>query len=148
MPPCLCVRIERPGCLTNAAPESPDSLVSWCAGSTTVEVSTDGGTTWEERSGFGGTEVVGVASNDGQRLAVATDDGLWTGTDDVWERALDWPGGRTRLDALAGQSMRFGGWFRFVADADPESYKRWTTDDDGRTWTEQPPPEITAIVGP
>lgn len=134
----VATRVERPGCVIAAAPESQDSLVSWCHASDVVAVSADGGTTWQDVQGVGGAAVVGLASNDGTHLVMATDDGLHIGADGDWSRVLEWPGGRTRLDALGAQTMHFGSWYRTLGSGQ-EAAQRWSSTDDGRTWTVEPP---------
>lgn len=136
--------VDRQGCTITAAPESQDSLVAICDDRRTVEVSADGGATWAPVQGpeADQTQVLAAASNDGSTIALATEATLWVGSADGWTRAMDRAPVRTRLDALGGTSLRFGGDYRFAPDAEPALSQRWTSDDDGVTWTEQPPIEI------
>ncbi|MGC5584958.1 WD40/YVTN/BNR-like repeat-containing protein [Ornithinimicrobium sp. W1679] len=138
----VATRVERPGCGLATAPESQDGLVSWCLGSGTVGRSPDGGDTWEEIPAPSDGEVLAVASNDGRRLVVATGTSVWTSAgEDGWDRTLGLP---TRVDTLlradGGTSLRVGTVPVFVQTPDGEDGAgRWTSEDDGLTWTEQPP---------
>ncbi|GGK70292.1 hypothetical protein [Ornithinimicrobium pekingense] len=137
--------VRRPAeeCELGTAPESQDTLVHWCHGSDAVQLSHDGGATWEEVAGPGGT-TRRVASNDGRRLALATDDTLWVGGAEGWEAVLPWSPGRTLLDAHGGSSMSFGGAYRYDPQGAHRSSQRWVTDDDWQTWTELPGIEVGA----
>lgn len=137
--------VERPEeqCTLTTAPESPDGLLHWCADGEAVQVSSDGGSTWIDVPLPDGL-VHGVASNDGARLAVATDGALWTGGEDQdWEEVLPWPGGATLLKALGGTSMSFGGPYRAYPEGAEKESQRWVTEDDWESWTELPPIEVS-----
>lgn len=132
------VELPADGCEVTTAPESPDGLVSWCVDTDRLHTSSDGGATWREVPGVEGEEVLAVASNDGTHLVLATDAGVHVGSDGDWERTLDGNGEVVVLRALGREDVRYGGPYRFLRDGPEELSARWTSDDDGRTWTEQP----------
>ncbi len=129
-------------CELQTAPESQDTLVHWCHGAEVVQLSHDGGATWQDVAGPGGA-LRAAASNDGRRVAVATDDTLWVGGTGRWEAVLPWTPGRTLLEAHGGSSMSFGGAYRYDPQAADRSSQRWVTPDDWQTWTELPRIEVT-----
>ncbi|HSP61066.1 MAG TPA: hypothetical protein VLO09_08400 [Ornithinimicrobium sp.] len=138
----VATRFDRPGCGLATAPESQDGLVAWCPGAGTVERSPDGGGSWEEVPAPAGGGVLGVGSNDGRHLVVATGTGIWvTGEDDGWDRTLDLTSpSDTLVRAEGGTAVRVGTGSVYLETADGEdAAARWTSDDDGRTWTQEAP---------
>lgn len=132
----VATKVERPNCSIMAAPDSQDSLVSWCHGEETVSVSSDGGKTWKDQDGPGGV-VEALVSNDGRRLVAASEDGLFTGHEGEWDKKLD-PVTDTRLfiRAYANDEVRFGSYLRYHADEG--HLPRFISNDDGESWAEQP----------
>lgn len=131
---------ETAGCILATAPDSQDTLLVRCPGTTDVRVSPDGGSTWETVTGPAGQQATGVASNDGQRLFVSTDEGLFArdadGTD--WEQLLEEAFPWALLKAYANDEVRYGDFLRHQVTDDGTPTRRWHSDDDGRTWVEQP----------
>ncbi|SOC51382.1 hypothetical protein [Ornithinimicrobium cerasi] len=132
--------VEPPGagCWIDTAPDSPDGLVSYCWDTDRIFTSADGGSSWEEVATVEGEEVLGLASNDGTHLVLATDRGVHVGVGGQWDRTLDATGEYlVDVRALGGQTFRYGGPYAYGGEF-PAFSARWTSDDGGRTWTEQP----------
>ncbi|GAA5162262.1 hypothetical protein [Ornithinimicrobium tianjinense] len=137
--------VERPRDCADVlpAPESKDGLVAWEPGTAAVWTSADGGASWQEVTDLPGG-VSAAASNDGTRMVIDTDQGVFVGTGGAWVRVTSvdeaevseiWP--------LGGESVRVSGRYRYVAPDLVQHDGRdlaasWLTEDGGQTWTEEP----------